>query len=414
MYFKLVGVCMYLERTLEKSIKKATNSFPVVLVTGARQVGKTTVLKACEKEERTYVSLDNPLLRDFAKKDPELFLDRYSTPLLIDEIQYAPELLPYIKMIVDNKKENGMYWLTGSQQFHMMKDVSESLAGRVAILNLLGFSQNEKFKRPQRLSFAPTKEYFSEVMNTSEKIGLNDLYEIIYKGSYPAMNVDSTDWEMFYSSYLQTYIERDIRDLKSISDEQLFLKFLRIVAARTAQVLNYTDIANAVGISVPTVKSWISLLVTSGIIYLLEPYYNNLTSRIIKSPKLYFLDTGLCAYLTDWPSAKVLEASAMSGAFLETYVVSEIIKSYMHNGKRPPVYYYRDKDKKEIDVLIKNGDILHPIEIKKTATPDKSMIKNFDVLNNKNITRGSGGLICLASEFIPFSKEDNIIPISYI
>lgn len=405
---------MYLERTLEESVKKATKSFPVVLVTGARQVGKTTVLKACEKEERTYVSLDNPLLRDFAKTDPELFLERYSTPLLIDEIQYAPELLPYIKMIVDEKKEKGLYWLTGSQQFHMMKDVSESLAGRVSILNLLGFSQNEKFKRAERSNFITTKEYFNEIQNNSPKIGLNELYEIIYKGSYPAINIESIDWEMFYSSYLQTYIERDIRDLKSISDEQLFLKFIKIVAARTAQVLNYTDIANAVGISVPTVKSWISLLVTSGIVYLLEPYYNNLTSRIIKSPKLYFLDTGLCAYLTDWPSAKILESSAMSGAFLETYVVSEIIKSYVHNGKRAPIYYYRDKDKKEIDLLIKNGDILHPIEIKKTAIPDKSAIKNFDVLNNKNIIRGTGGIVCLASDFIPLTKEDSIIPISFI
>jgi len=405
---------MYLKRTLEESIKKANKSFPVVLVTGARQVGKTTVLKACEKEERTYVSLDNPLLRDFAKTDPELFLERYSTPLLIDEIQYAPELLPYIKMIVDEKKEKGMYWLTGSQQFHMMKDVSESLAGRVAILNLLGFSQNEKLKRPQRPCFIPTKEYFNEIKNSSEKIGLNDLYEMIYRGSYPAMNVDSTDWEMFYSSYLQTYIERDIRDLKSISDEQLFLKFLRIVSSRTAQVLNYTEIANSTGISVPTVKSWLSLLVTSGIIYLLEPYYNNITSRIIKSPKLYFLDTGLCAYLTDWPNAKVLESGAMSGAFLETYVVSEIIKSYLHNGRRVPIYYYRDKDKKEIDILIKDGDILYPIEVKKTATPDKTAIKNFDVLNNKNITRGTGGVVCLSSDFIPLTKEDNIIPIAFI
>jgi len=407
---------MYLKRTLEDSIKKATETFPVVLVTGARQVGKTTVLKACEKEERTYVSLDNPLLRDFAKTDPELFLERYSTPLLIDEIQYAPELLPYIKMIVDERQEKGMYWLTGSQQFHLMKDVSESLAGRVAILNLLGFSQNEKLKRPNRQSFIPTKEYFNEVKNDSTKIGLNNLYEMIYNGSYPAMNIDSgSDWEMFYSSYLQTYIERDIRDLKSISDEQLFLKFLRIVASRTAQILNYTEIANSTGITVPTVKSWISLLVTSGILYLLEPYYNNIGSRIIKSPKLYFLDTGLCAYLSDWPSARVLEAGAMSGAFLETYVISEIIKSYLHNGKRAPIYYYRDKDKKEIDLLIDSGGVLHPIEIKKTSTPDKSAIKNFDVLsNNKTIKRGSGGVICLSSEFIPFTKEDNIIPIAYI
>lgn len=405
---------MYLKRTIENSIKKATKTFPVVLVTGARQVGKTTVLKASEAQERTYVTLDNPLLRDFAKTDPELFLERYSTPLLIDEIQYAPELLPYIKMIVDERKENGLYWLTGSQQFHLMQNVSESLAGRVAILNLAGFSQNEKLKTPEKPSFVPTKEYFKETAGNSPKLTLNEVYEMIFRGSYPAMNVSDADWEIFYSSYVQTYIERDIRDLKAISDEHTFLKFMRIVASRTAQVLNYTDIANSVGISVPTVKSWISLLVTSGILYLLEPYYKNITSRVIKSPKLYFLDTGLCAYLTGWSSPQVLEMGAMSGEFFETYVVSEIIKSYWHQGKRAPVYYYRDKDKKEIDLLIEDSGVLHPIEIKKTSKPDKSMIKNFDVLNFKDIKRGEGGIICLSSEFIPMTKEDNIIPVAYI
>jgi uncharacterized protein len=406
---------MYFKRTLENSIKKASESFPVVLVTGARQVGKTTVLKACEKDDRNYVTLDNPLLREFAKSDPELFLERYSTPLLIDEIQYAPELLPYIKMIVDEKQEKGLFWLTGSQQFHLMKNVGESLAGRVAILNLLGFSQNEKLEKPERPGFIPNAEYFKVVRNDSAKLTLNEVYEMIYKGSYPAMNIAAnTDWEMFYSSYLQTYIERDIRDLKAISDEQLFLKFIKIVASRTAQVLNYSDFANATGVSVPTIKSWISLLVTSGIIYLLEPYYNNISSRSIKSPKLYFFDTGLCAYLTSWSSAKVLEAGAMSGAFFETYVVSEIIKSYWHNGKRAPMYYYRDKDKKEIDLLIEYSGVLHPIEIKKTSKPDKAIIKQFDILNNKNINRGEGGIICLSSEFIPLSKKDYIIPISYV
>jgi len=405
---------MYLKRTLENSIKKATKTFPVVLVSGARQVGKTTVLKASEAQERTYVTLDNPLLRDFAKTDPELFLERYSTPLLIDEIQYAPELLPYIKMIVDERKENGLYWLTGSQQFHLMQNVSESLAGRVAILNLAGFSQNEKLKTPEKPSFVPTKEYFKETAGNSPKLTLNEVYEMIFKGSYPAMNVSDTDWEIFYSSYVQTYIERDIRDLKAISDEHTFLKFMRIVASRTAQVLNYTDIANSVGISVPTVKSWISLLVTSGIVYLLEPYYKNITSRVIKSPKLYFFDTGLCAYLTGWSSTQVLEMGAMSGEFFETYVVSEIIKSYWHQGKRAPVYYYRDKDKKEIDLLIEDSGVLHPVEIKKTSRPDKSMIKNFDVLDSKDAKRGTGGIICLSSDFIPLTKEDSIIPVAYI
>jgi len=403
---------MYINRTIEQLIIETSKHFGVVLVTGARQVGKSTVLKYCDNK-RTYVTLDNPSIRELAIKEPQLFLQRYQAPVIIDEIQYAPELLPYIKMEVDSKKTKGGYWLTGSQQFHMMKNVSESLAGRVGIINLMGFSLAELNLKPEQQSFIPTNEYIQNARNNSKKYNLKEIYEIIWRGSFPSINVDKEQsWEMFYSSYLQTYLERDIRDLTSISDEMTFLKFIRIIASRTGLLLNYSDIATSVGISQPTAKSWLSLLISSGLVYLLEPYYNNLNKRMIKTPKLYFLDTGLCSYLTKWSSPEILESGAMSGAILETFVIAEVLKSYLHKGKRAPLYFYRDKDKKEIDLIIEKDDKLYPIEIKKTAKPDKSSIKNFNVLST--INRAEGAVICLCDDDFPLTKNVNIIPVSYL
>jgi predicted AAA+ superfamily ATPase len=293
----------------------------------------------------------------------------------------------------------------------MMKNVSESLAGRVGIINLRGFSLNELEKKPDYNPFLPTSEYITEQRKSAKKYGLKEIYEIIHRGSFPAMNVEKNqDWEMFYSTYLNTYLERDIRDLTKISDELTFLQFIRTVAARTGQMLNYADIASAVGISQPTAKSWLSLLVSSGLVYLLEPYHNNINKRIVKTPKIYFIDTGLCSYLTNWSTPEVLEAGAMSGAMFETFVVAEILKSYLHNGKRAPIYYYRDKEKKEIDLIIERDGKLYPIEIKKTAKPDKSGIKNFDVLSNY----AQGAIICLCSEDLPLTKDVNVVPVGYL
>lgn len=407
---------MYIKRTIESIIKKTARDYPVLLVTGPRQVGKTTVLKMCEKEKFNYVSLDKLSERIMAKETPELFLQRYKAPLVIDEVQYAPELFPYIKAIVDEKQESGMYWLTGSQQFHLMKNVTESLAGRIAVLKLSGFSQREKSDIKNNESFVPSEKYISYVLNKKIKnIEINRLYETIWRGSFPKINVNKNmDWEIFYSSYLETYIERDIKSLSNINNELTFVKFMTALAARTGQLLNYADISKDIGISEVTVKAWVSLLRTSGIIYLLEPYYKNISKRMIKMPKIYFLDTGFACYLTKWNTPEVLQAGAMNGAFFETYVISEIIKSYWHNGRQAPIYFYRDKDKKEIDILIEENGILYPVEIKKTDTPTKDDIGNFKILETSKLKIGKGAVVCLASNYIPLTEKVNILPINYL
>ena len=417
LYFILVAIIkhniVYIERTIENVIKRTSDTFPVVLVIGPRQVGKTTVFKNCKSIfERRYVSLDDLDNRMLAKEDPKLFLEKYSYPLLIDEVQYAPELFPYIKMNVDNENKNGMYWLTGSQQFSLMKNISESLAGRVGILNLQGFSQREKYNLPVSIPFLPTNNYIKQQKNF--EINIHELYNIIWKGSFPRIfSNPNIDWYTFYYSYIQTYIERDIREMVAV-DEILFLKFITILASRTGQELNYASIANDINISQPTVKTWISLLKMSGIIYLLQPYYSNLSNRLIKTPKLYFLDTGLVAYLTKYTTPDILENGAINGAILETYVVSEILKSYWHNGLQPNVYFYRDKEKREIDLIIEENDKLYPIEIKRKSNPDKNDIKNFDVLKKFNKEIGEGAVICLSNDELPITRDVIKIPVSYL
>ena len=402
---------MYIKRTSEDVIKNLSKQFKVVLVTGARQVGKSTLLKHCD-ENRNYVSLDDLSERELAINEPKLFLETHKAPLIIDEIQYAPNLLSYIKLIVDKSDKKGQYWLTGSQQFHLMKNVSESLAGRVGILDLMGLSLAELSQTPNNKPFFPDLEYIEERRENHKNYSTSDIFKIIYNGSFPALNNQNEfqDRNAFYSAYIRTYIERDIRDLSSISNEMKFLNFIRVVAARTGQVLKYSELANAVDISEPTAKTWLSVLVSSNIVYLLEPYYRNITKRMTKMPKIYFLDTGLCSYLTGWSSPEVIEKGAMNGAFFETFVVSEILKSYRHNGERPLIYWYRDTQQKEIDLLIERDGKLHPIEIKLTSNPNKSMLKHFNVLDNQ----GYGGLICMRESDIPLTEDVSAIPISYI
>ena len=402
---------MYIKRTSEDVIKKLSKQFKVVLVTGARQVGKSTLLKHCD-ENRNYVSLDDLSERELAINEPKLFLETHKAPLIIDEIQYAPNLLSYIKLIVDKSDTKGQYWLTGSQQFHLMKNVSESLAGRVGILDLMGLSLAELSQTPNNEPFFPDLEYIEKRRENHKNYSTSDIFKIIYNGSFPALNNQDEfqDRNAFYSAYIRTYIERDIRDLSSISNEMKFLNFIRVVAAGTGQVLKYSELANAVDISEPTAKTWLSVLISSNIVYLLEPYYRNITKRMTKMPKIYFLDTGLCSYLTGWSSPEVIEKGAMNGAFFETFVVSEILKSYRHNGERPLIYWYRDTQQKEIDLLIERDGKLHPIEIKLTSNPNKSMLKHFNVLDNQ----GYGGLICMRESDIPLTEDVSAIPISYI
>lgn len=406
---------MYIKRTIEKSIERANKFFPVVMVTGPRQVGKTTVLQNCETQPRTYVSLDTLENRELAKNDPTLFLQRYPAPVLIDEIQYAPELFPYIKASVDKEKKSGMYWLTGSQQFHLMKNVSESLAGRVGILQLEGLSQDEKNGHPDVPPFLPTGEYIKTKVHSAAETDLLKIYELIWKGSYPKLYpADSDYWAVFYESYMQTYIERDIKALSAVGNELDFVKFMRALAARTGEMLNYSELANDVGVSQPTIKSWLSILQASGLVYILRPYYNNVGNRFIKTPKVYFMDTGLACYLTGWKTPEILESGAMSGNMFETYVVSEIIKSYWHNGKQPDIYYYRDKDKREIDVLLHENGTLYPVEIKKKSNPDKGDIKAFNVIETLKQKRGSGAVVCMAPTHLPLTDDVNIIPVGYL
>ena len=346
-----------------------------------------------------------------AIKEPKLFLENHKAPLIIDEIHYAPNLLSYIKLIVDESEEKGQYWLTGSQQFHLMKNVSESLAGRVGILDLMGLSLAELSQNPNNKPFIPNKEYLEERCNNHKNYSTSEIFKIIYNGSFLALNNDCVqDRNAYYSAYLRTYIERDIRDLSSISNEMKFLNFIRVVAARTGQVLKYSELSKEVDISEPTAKSWLSILVSSNIVYLLQPYYRNINKRMTKMPKIYFLDTGLCSYLTGWSSPEVIQQGAMNGAFFETFVVSEIIKSYSHNGERPLIYWYRDKQQKEIDLLIERDGKLHPIEIKLTSNPNKSMIKNFDIIQDA----GQGALICMKENDMLLTENVSIVPLSYI
>jgi predicted AAA+ superfamily ATPase len=405
---------MYRSRTLETFAKTASEQFPVLLVTGARQVGKTTLLQHICRNDRGYVTLDDPLVLSLARQDPALFMQRFPPPVLIDEIQYAPELLPYIKMTVDKDRRPGSFWLTGSQQFHLMQGVSESLAGRVAVVFLLGLSGKERaggniMDRP----FLPAPDEIRDRLDARETLPLKELYRFIWRGAFPAIALnDHMDRDLFYSSYVQTYLQRDVRDLSRVGDEMAFLRFIRAASARTAQILNLSELARDADIAPNTAKSWLSILQASGIAYLLEPYHTNVTKRLVKTPKLYILDTGLCAYLTEWSSPETLEAGAMSGAILETWILAELLKSYWHNGRRAPFYYYRDKDQKEIDLLIVQDGRVYPVEIKKTASPGKNDVRHFQTLEKLKLPIGPGGLICLAGQSLPLTPSVQSIPVT--
>ncbi|MEX0973903.1 MAG: ATP-binding protein [Bacillota bacterium] len=406
---------MYIRRHLEEAIRRVERMFPAVMISGPRQVGKTTLLNEV-KHDIAHVTLDDPIMLRNALEEAGTFFKRTPPPVVVDEIQYAPNLFPYIKMIADREGQKGQFFLTGSQQFQMMKNVSESLAGRISILNLLGLSLREIHSVDFTAPFLPTSDYFGKRARHLEEISYKDVWRTIHRGSMPAMYAGDMDWQMFYSGYTRTYIERDVRELAQIGDEMKFMAFMTAVASRTGQMLNCTSISRDVGVSQPTVERWISILRASNTIYLLQPYFNNVTKRIVKSPKMYFLDTGLAAYLTRWNTPDVLENGAMAGAFFETFVIAEIVKSYYNAGiSEPPIYYYRDKDGREIDLLIMQNGILYPVEIKKSANPDTSDIGAFSVLDTLGeVKRGTGGVICLYDDLATLKGEDMIIPMNLI
>lgn len=402
----------YISRNLEKIVLEVTKEYPVVLVTGPRQIGKTTMLqKLMEGTDRSYVSLDDLNERNLAKTDPELFLQLHKPPVLIDEVQYAPELFTYIKLHVDKNHNPGDFWLTGSQVFKLMRGVQESLAGRVAALSLTSLTQAE-ICDGQMEPFTIDMEALISRSKERKQADTRDIFARIFRGSMPAIiSGQNSNSQIFYSSYLTTYIERDVKELSDAIDSLKFLHFITAVAARCGQMLNVADIARDADINQKRAKDWLGILETLGIIFYLHPYSNNLLKRLVKTPKLYFYDTGLVCYLTKWSSAETLESGAMNGAILENYVVAEIMKTYLNNGKEPFMYYYRDKDAKEIDIVLEHDGVLNPIEIKKSSNPGSELIKVFDLLDRSSIPRSKGAVICMKPELSAIDRENYIVPI---
>ncbi len=413
---------MYIKRVIEKTIKKMVNEFPVIVISGARQVGKSTMLQMIKEDNMNYVTLDDLDARNLALSDPKYFLEQYSYPLLIDEIQYAPNLLPYIKMIVDDEKfkalknnteVKSLFWLTGSQQFKVMKDVSESLAGRVGVLNLYSLS-NSEIKGYEGLLFTPKLDELKKNENIVH-CDSKEIFERIYNGGMPSIATGAIERNNYFSSYINTYIERDVKQLLNVGKTIEFYNFMQYIAVRTAQELNYSTIAKEIGVDSKTIKNWISILESSGIIYLLQPFSSNLSNRIIKAPKLYFMDTGLCSYLAKYPNPETLEIGALSGAIFETFVVSEIIKNITSHGLDPKMnlYYYRDKDQKEVDLLYIEGDTIYPIEIKKGISPNNPD-KNFAVLNKYSNDIATGIVICMTQKLQPINRNCWLYPVSLL
>ena len=402
----------YISRNLEAVVMQVTKEFPAVLVTGPRQVGKTTMLqKLMEGTDRKYVSLDDLNERSLAKNDPELFLQAHKPPVLIDEVQYAPELFPYIKIYADSHHEPGAFWLTGSQVFQMMKGVQESLAGRAAVLSMTSLAQAE-LSGASMTPFEVDLEALTEREKLRIPADMQGIFERIYRGSMPAIvSGQNTNSQIFYGSFLSTYIERDVRLLSDAIDSLKFLRFMTAAAARCSRMLNVAEIAQDADINQKQAKDWLQILETLGIIFYLHPYSNNLLKRLVKTPKLYFYDTGLVCHLTRWSSPEVLENGAMNGAVLENYVVSEIAKTWLNSGKEPYMYYYRDKDAKEIDVILEHDGILNPIEIKKTSNPGTELTRVFSLLDKASVPRGKGAVVCMKPKVGVIDRDNYIVPV---
>ena len=414
----------YIKRAIEDVVERSAKTFKCVLITGARQTGKSTLMKHLYSNVKQ-VSFDDPFVEEQAKNNPEMFLSLNEPPVFLDEIQYVPSLFRYIKQSSDSRNSKGLYYLSGSQPFKLMELVSDSLAGRVAIIELPPLSLRELMKSNYKTPFLPTIEYVSD--RNKEAVKPANIWNIIHRGGYPEMQDPDVDWAMFFSSYVKTYLERDVRELAAVQDLDAFRRFMVACAARTGQMLNYTNIADEVGKDIKTIKHWISILEASGIIYILEPYANSALKRAIKTPKLYFRDTGLAAYLTRWLTPETLATGAMSGEFFETFVISEILKSYSNRGLdyRYFVSYYRGKDKKkvkkngeetyeeaEIDFIIEQNGILYPIEIKQSSNVSADMTSAFQILDKiPEKKRGTGAVVCMCS--MPGSLRENILQIPY-
>jgi hypothetical protein len=403
----------YIKRDLESIVAGLTNEYPAIIITGPRQVGKTTMLqKLMEGTDRNYITLDDLNDRQLAQNDPEIFFQLHKPPVLIDEVQYAPELFPYIKILIGKNKKPGEFWLTGSQTFGLMKLAGESLAGRVAVLHMPSLSQKEVYGSGENQPFVINIDALQERKKNRLPADTPEIYQRIFNGSMPALvSGKYSNKNIFYSSYLQTYIERDVKGLSGAIDSIKFMNFITAVATRCSQMLVISDIARDVDIHPNLAKSWLGILEKSDIIFYLHPYSNNQLKRTIKTPKLYFFDTGLVSYLAKWSSPETLQYGAMSGAILENYTVSEIMKSYYNAALEPFFYYYRDKDTKEIDLILESDGMLSPIEIKRAASPGTELVNTFKVLDKGSVSRGKGAVLCMKGKLSAIDGQNLIVPI---
>lgn len=404
----------YIKRDLESVIMQANEEYPAIIVTGPRQVGKTTMLqKLMEGTNRCYVTLDDLNERALAQSDPEMFFQMHKPPILIDEVQYAPQLFTYIKIYADRDKRTGDFWMTGSQTFKLMKLAGESLAGRACILHMPTMSQNELYGSGENKPFTLDLNDLQQRISSRSPADTPEMFGRIFKGSMPAIASGRvSNRNLYYSSYIQTYIERDIRELNGAIESVEFFRFITAVACRAGQMVTLSDIRNDMdGMRSEKVQEWLGLLEKSDIIFYLHPYSNNLLKRTVSKPKLYFYDTGLVAYLTKWSSPETLEAGAFNGAILENYTVAEIMKTYFNSGEQPNMYYYRDNDAKEIDIVIESDGELHPLEIKKTANPGAQLTRPFKLLDKGSVPRGKGAILCMKGALTAIDSESYIVPI---
>ena len=407
---------LYIHRELERKFLKMSETFKAVMVTGARQVGKSTMLKhLAEDTGRIYVSMDDSDLRDLAERDPKLFFQMYQPPILIDEVQKAPALFEQIKIICDANEDKGIFWLTGSQSRNLLRRAGDSLAGRICVLKMYSLSDKEI----KGISESGITDFsFTALQKRSQRFpvcNVRDVYSRIWEGGMPDMlDMDPEQRREYWNSYIESYLMRDAVDDNGIHDTEGFRKLLRACAAFSGQLINYNDLGSAAGVSGVTAREWVKVLQTMGILFLLEPYFSNELKRMVKTPKLYFCDTGLCAYLSSWTSRDALMNGAAAGHFLENYVVSELLRNKAYGNEDSNLNFYRDTHQKEIDIILEQEGVIHPFEIKRAVSPDFRTVNVFSVLKKGSRKMGNGGIICMADKPFPIDEWNYLIPVNIL